>query len=206
MVQHHQLRHFSLFRGVWLWQIDGAFNSRIKTNGLSIVKSTLCDTCNCNWCFLESFNPGLSYDICENLCSSNFHFLFPCHVYYQYLHCQKKSVFIKIFLKCCVHPISFGCSRFEGIKDKDYDEEGLELKIKLRKTSKLASSIVLVGFAIYFGMTIAPELLSDNQVLNSTSSLENSSLISEWTLRGLFKSTTNAAIWIMFEVISVKLC
>ena len=88
----------------------------------------------------------------------------------------------------------FGCSRFEGVKDKDYDEEGLELKIKLRKTSKLAYSIVLVGFAIYFGMTIAPELLSDNQVLNSTSSLENSSLISEWTLRGLFKSTTNAAI------------
>ena len=96
----------------------------------------------------------------------------------------------------------FGCSRFEGVQDKDYDEEGLELKIKLRKTSKLAYSIVLVGFAIYFGMTIDPKLLSDNQVLNSTSSLENSSLISEWTLRGLFKSTTNAAIWIMFEVIS----
>ena len=54
--------------------------------------------------------------------------------------------------------ISFGCSAYDGKKYGNYYDY-FELKIKLRKVSKLAYSIVLVGFAIYFGMTIAPELV-----------------------------------------------
>ena len=57
--------------------------------------------------------------------------------------------------------VSFGCSAFEGAKKKDGDNEiKLQPNFRLRPLSKLVYSIVLITFAIYFGFTIAPGLLS----------------------------------------------
>ena len=57
--------------------------------------------------------------------------------------------------------VSFGCSAFEGPKDKNGDNEfKKQPDFKLRPLSKLVYSIVLITFAIYFGFTIAPGLLS----------------------------------------------
>ena len=57
--------------------------------------------------------------------------------------------------------VSFGCSAFEGPKDKDGDNlHKKQPHFKLRPLSKLVYSIVLITFAIYFGFTIAPGLLS----------------------------------------------
>jgi hypothetical protein len=63
--------------------------------------------------------------------------------------------------------VSFGCSAFEGPREKDgtFNDMGpyfdFELgNIRLRPLSKAVYSIVLITFALYFGFAIAPGLLS----------------------------------------------
>ena len=53
--------------------------------------------------------------------------------------------------------ISFGCSAFEGPKEKDgKDDLDLEINFRLRPFSKAVYAIVLIAFALYFGFEIAP--------------------------------------------------
>jgi len=65
------------------------------------------------------------------------------------------------FWYCCLCAIiSFGCSAFEGIEKN--------LNSTLRLISKAVYSIVLVTFALYFGFTVAPGLLSkDSDDMNT---------------------------------------
>jgi len=65
--------------------------------------------------------------------------------------------------------VSFGCSAFEGPKDKNGDNEiKRQPDLKMRPLSKLVYSIVLITFAIYFGFTIAPGLLSKDSASMDT--------------------------------------
>ena len=57
--------------------------------------------------------------------------------------------------------VSFGCSAFEGPRNEDgKDSTESDFNLRLRPLSKAVYSIVLITFAIYFGFTIAPGLLS----------------------------------------------
>lgn len=71
--------------------------------------------------------------------------------------------------------ISFACSAFEGFR-KNGNATHLKQDFKLRPISKTIYAIVLIGFSVYFGITIAPRLL-ENSVIQTNSTLGNSSFV-----------------------------
>ena len=70
--------------------------------------------------------------------------------------------------------LSFGCSAWEGNRDKNGEDKWLKQKFKLRPISKTVFTIVLIGFAVYFRETTAPGLLS-NDPTNTKLTFNNSS-------------------------------
>jgi len=70
--------------------------------------------------------------------------------------------------------LSFGCSAWEGSRDKNGEDDSLKQKFKLRPISKTVFTIVLIGFAVHFSKTTAPGLLS-NDPTNTELTFNNSS-------------------------------
>ena len=88
---------------------------------------------------------------------------------------KKKSSECKHFLLIVLYTIlSFGCSAWEGTRDKNGHDFELKQKFKLRPISKAVFTTVLIGFSIYFGVTIAPGLLS-NDLTNTDLTFNNTS-------------------------------
>ena len=72
--------------------------------------------------------------------------------------------------------LSFGCSAWEGFRDKNGEDNILKQKFKLRPISKTVFTIVLIGFAVHFSKTTAPGLLSNDPT--NTELTFNNSIIS----------------------------
>ena len=69
--------------------------------------------------------------------------------------------------------LSFVCSAWEGFRKNGEDVE-LKQKFKLRPISKAVFTTILIGFSVYFGVTTAPRLLS-NDLAETELAVNNSS-------------------------------